>query len=300
VPTILTAAQCPSPVIPAALVSPAAGNPLTSDSFLVGESANLRSKLNRNAVREDLVGRWGGGAYAVVQGLAISAGAGLLLNVAAGQAMMDGPVTVPTNTTLALLDNTARSYIWISQTGVLFPVPNSLVAPAGAQCFIGSAVTAGGVVTSVDQSGILYLRGGTAWRQTADTSCPTDTPPAGLIFLNEGASGMWLWDGLKYVCLSGGRAALQFSADADKTLTASEQANSFIDFLNAGTALTATRNVILPTESGRSWLCRNNSNGAQSLTFKTVAGTGITVATAKTQRLTCDGTNVIAEAAPFP
>jgi hypothetical protein len=50
----------------------------------------------------------------------------------------------------------------------------------------------------VDQSGVLYLRGGTLWRRTADTATPGDTPPATLMFFHMGATKLWFWDGVQY------------------------------------------------------------------------------------------------------
>jgi hypothetical protein len=283
-------------VVPSALVDPSTGAPLVSDSYVTADTA-LRAKLIRNAVREDLIGRWGGGGYAICTGLAISIGTGLLLNVSAGQAMIDGPRTVPADTTVAVMDGITRAYVYLSQSGVLSVVNNSLVVPAGAQVFLGSCVTAGGIVTSVDTSGVLYKRGGWLVRQTFDSSCPSDSPPAGLTFINEGAAGAWIWDGFKYLWVYGGRAALTFSSDANKTLTTPEATNAMIDFGSGGTALTATRDVIMPLEGGREWTVRNGSNGGQSLRFIGASGTGITVATAKIQRLFSDGTNILASAA---
>jgi spore maturation protein SpmA len=44
----------------------------------------------------------------------------------------------------------------------------------------------------------MYRYGGVLWRQTADAGMPTDTPPAGIIFYNLTAGGLYLWDGTAY------------------------------------------------------------------------------------------------------
>jgi hypothetical protein len=82
---------------------------------------------------------------------------------------------------------------------------------------------------------------------------------------------------------------------ADYTLTAQ---NGAVDEARAmrlfvGGTLTTDRNVVVP-DAEKMYLAVNNvSGGSHSLTFKTSAGTGITVANGKTKLLYCDGTNVI-------
>jgi len=57
-------------------------------------------------------------------------------------------------------------------------------------------------------------------------------------------------------------------------------------------SLTATRELIVPTIN-KTYVVQNNTTGAQSITVKTAAGTGITVPNGMTATLYVDGTNVI-------
>src|SRR5687767_2001604 len=129
-PVILKASDCPLPVVDTALATLASGenttgaNSLSARTFAAGNTV-ISSKLNRNAKQMDLQARYGGGGYAIVNGLAISAGAALTLNIAAGQAAIDGIIEVATATTLAVPDNhtgtpvSDRVWIWLSRAGAL-------------------------------------------------------------------------------------------------------------------------------------------------------------------------------------
>ena len=57
-------------------------------------------------------------------------------------------------------------------------------------------------------------------------------------------------------------------------------------------ALTATRNVVCPSVS-KLYFVANTTSGAQSIVFKTNAGTGITVPNGEAMVLYCNGTNVV-------
>jgi len=57
-------------------------------------------------------------------------------------------------------------------------------------------------------------------------------------------------------------------------------------------ALTATRDVICPAVS-KLYFVANTTSGAQSIVFKTSAGTGITVPNGVAMVLYCNGTNVV-------
>lgn len=57
-------------------------------------------------------------------------------------------------------------------------------------------------------------------------------------------------------------------------------------------ALTAQRNVICPSVS-KLYFVANTTTGSQSVVFKTLAGTGITVPNGKAMVLYCNGTNVV-------
>ena len=78
------------------------------------------------------------------------------------------------------------------------------------------------------------------------------------------------------------------------TLTASSGISDEVrqNVLNFTGVLTGARNVIVPTQEGE-WFFVNNTTGAFTLTVKTLAGTGITIAQGFSQRVFCDGTNVL-------
>lgn len=88
--------------------------------------------------------------------------------------------------------------------------------------------------------------------------------------------------------------------DADKTLLAangsSDEARNAVITMTG--ALTATRNVIVPT-APKTYTVRNSTTGGQSIVVKTSAGTGVTIANGDTVAVYCDGTNVVRGSVPF-
>lgn len=95
------------------------------------------------------------------------------------------------------------------------------------------------------------------------------------------------------------RAALTFTSDANKTLLSTEYEAVILDF-GTGTALTATRNVVVPLTAGAMWIVRNATNGAQSIQVIGASGTGVTIANGKTAIVFCDGTNIVRVTADNP
>jgi hypothetical protein len=89
--------------------------------------------------------------------------------------------------------------------------------------------------------------------------------------------------------LAYGRAQVTFSSDADYTLLAAEYQCPILDVQTG--VITAPRNLIVPATLGAIWLVRNQN--AQSVTVKTPAGTGITIATGKTAFVFCGGANIL-------
>lgn len=208
-PAILTAAQCPAIQTPASWLrrKDAYDNngTVVPVARIIGPNSGLgniiTNPLNENALALDLIGRYGGGGYAVAFGLGLTPPlTGLTLNIAAGHAVVDGVVEVPSATTLAVPDNTARVWIWL-QSNKTLTYTSTTTAPAGNNCLIGSCVTSAGSILSVDTSGVLYLRGGNLWRRTSDVGQPGDTPPAGMVFYTRTDGGLYLWDGTAYSLL---------------------------------------------------------------------------------------------------
>lgn len=94
-----------------------------------------------------------------------------------------------------------------------------------------------------------------------------------------------------------GRATANFTTDADLTLTltnsnAAQVARAFVLNVTSGVALTATRNLVVPTIN-KPYIIQNNTTGGQSIVVKTVAGTGVTVPNGREVFVYADGTNVV-------
>jgi hypothetical protein len=295
----LAAAAVPVPVVFSDLLVPGTDEPSIAQILTAGMQSGLRPDFNANALLLDLTGRYGGGCFGVATGLGISAGVGLTVNVAAGAAMIDGAVTNDDTATVAVAANKTRVYLYLMQNGQFQTVNESLTPPAGNCCFIGSVVTGASSVSSVDESGILYLRGPYSWRRTADTTTPADTPPAGLAFVNAGPSKCWFWDGERYWEISQGSAATPLSValggtgaataagartnlsvpvfglltkalTTSATLSATETSdNSSIRFTNGG-GLAANWLVTFPAATaveGQIWTVYNNTGHAGRITL---------------------------------
>lgn len=87
----------------------------------------------------------------------------------------------------------------------------------------------------------------------------------------------------------GGVLTKSVAGTGSVTLTAVEAGNAIL-VLNG--ILTGNRDVIVPTSPTRSWIVRNDTTGASTLTVKTAAGTGVVVTQGTTAFVWTDGTNV--------
>jgi hypothetical protein len=88
-----------------------------------------------------------------------------------------------------------------------------------------------------------------------------------------------------------GLLSRSMTADANITLTAAEARNQVLRFTST-VSLTTTRDVIVPL-APQIWTVSNETNGAQSLRFIGLSGTGITVANARRAIIFSDGTNIV-------
>ena len=70
------------------------------------------------------------------------------------------------------------------------------------------------------------------------------------------------------------------------------EAEAKADVLHFTGALTGSINVIVPA-AARSWTVRNKTTGAYSLTFRTAAGSGLTIGQGQTRVPYCDGVDVL-------
>jgi len=88
-----------------------------------------------------------------------------------------------------------------------------------------------------------------------------------------------------------------FTTDANLTISltntvALQTARALVLNATSTGSLTATRELIVPTIE-KQYIVQNNTSGAQSITVKTSAGTGITISNGRKAHLYVDGTNVI-------
>lgn len=196
----INAASCPAIQVSTSSLDPTSSTPTptTASTLTAGASGpgSLTLPFGRNAVRLDLLGKHGGGAVAVAEGLDITYTSGLTITVTAGVAMSDGPVKLVNAATVGLTDNSTR-YVWFLQGGTP-TTTNTTTAPSSTAVFLGKVVTAGGVVTVIDYSGRWELRGGLLWRRTGDAGTPGDTPPSTARFYNRTNGGIYIWDGSSY------------------------------------------------------------------------------------------------------
>ena len=94
-----------------------------------------------------------------------------------------------------------------------------------------------------------------------------------------------------------GRAVANFTTDANLTIdltntNSTQVARHYILSLTSTGALTATRDLIVPTIE-KTYVVHNDTAGSQSIRVKTSGGTGITIPNGKKALLYVDGTNVI-------
>jgi hypothetical protein len=88
-----------------------------------------------------------------------------------------------------------------------------------------------------------------------------------------------------------------FTTDANLTISltdtvALQTARALVLNVTSTGSLTATRELVVPTIE-KQYIVQNNTSGAQSITVKTSAGTGITVANGSKMHLYVDGVNVV-------
>lgn len=265
----LAISSCPVPKAYSGVHDPDTDGSLTSPQIATGDTAAGTSKANRMGARADVTARIGAGIWGVVPGssgadLNLSAGSGLTLNIAEGLAMMDGAVYYPGGSVI-LTDNIARIWIWLSQAGAIVPVNNSTTPPAGAHVLLGSAVTAGGAITSVDFSGVVYLQGQNAFRFNTGSGTPTGTPPANISFFQilTGDNSLWLWTGATWRAVGSASALLAAShtsvpVSGSLTLSDSQARSGSLTLTDDGVASSFV--VTFPTASitaGQRWAVRN-------------------------------------------
>jgi hypothetical protein len=101
-----------------------------------------------------------------------------------------------------------------------------------------------------------------------------------------------------------GRAVANFTTDANLTIdltntNSTQVARHYVLSLTSSGALTATRDLIVPT-TDKPYIIENNTTGSQSIRVKTTAGTGITVPNGKTAMVYANSTNVVSALSYVP
>jgi hypothetical protein len=87
----------------------------------------------------------------------------------------------------------------------------------------------------------------------------------------------------------GGRLSKSVAGSVNVTLTAVEAGNAILELTGL---LTANIAVIVPSSPTRTWLIKNATSGAFTVTLKTAAGTGVVCTQGLTGTVFTDGTNV--------
>jgi hypothetical protein len=101
-----------------------------------------------------------------------------------------------------------------------------------------------------------------------------------------------------------GRAVASFTTDGNLTIdltntNSTQVARHYILSLTSTGALTATRDLIVPT-TDKPYIIENNTTGSQSIRVKTAAGTGVTVPNGKTAMVYANSTNVVSALSYVP
>jgi len=251
--TTFHADSVPAPVSPGLFsdsAPPISGGSLTALTAQMGQAAALAN----------LGIRFGGGSVAVAQGLELSA-TGLNVTVATGAALMGSVVRVLVPQSATLNDD-SDNRVWLTPGGTIV-VRTDTVMPSGGAVFLGTVRVASGAA-SVDDAGVMRLRGGVAVRRTSDIGLPGDTPSADVSFLTITRAGSYWWNGQYYDARLAALATINLP-DSDYTLAENFWANRSWSF--RGT-LSAARTINLPAiNSGERWVI-NLTN--QNLTLGSV------------------------------
>lgn len=206
----LLASACPA--IPVPVVSPTIASAETDQASgglgvwkrIAARETPWTPKHNRNQAASEYLARIGGGAYGVVSGMELVAPvSGLSLTVNPGMVNCDGPMEKTSAVTLAITNSSGRYWIYLKQVdgSVVASSVNSLSHPVGLNVvLLGSCVVSSPNITSVDTSGVVYLKGRDIIRYTADIGPPTDTPGATVpLHLVRTLDGWYWWDGSAYI-----------------------------------------------------------------------------------------------------
>jgi hypothetical protein len=189
------------------------GSAPASETIATGSGASaLIQTMNDHAARIDIATGGLVGIPSILKGLGLTSTSGLVVNVAAGQAVIGGLIEIAAKT--VTVNDSATSRIWLTQAGAVVAGTGAYV-PSGSAIYLGSVVASGGVVTTIDTSGVFTLVGGIPVRTTADTFKVSTAPSAGTpVHITKTTGGRWLWDGTRYNLLVGESAIGSLSTSA--------------------------------------------------------------------------------------
>lgn len=288
------ATACPALLTSGALLNPADANTGTPTATYASEIQDgdngfiMAPKFGDNAVRLDNVGRFGGGGYGICAGLVPSITSGLTVAWTEGQVGVDSGIYVAADSR-ACTDN-AVSHFWVLSGGTISAAQATTAPPAGAVAYLGRFTAASGVITEMDQSGVLFCWKRGLYRRTGDVDLPADTPPADHLIRTVTQSGTFMWTGSAYSTpAQAGRSAVTMT-DANHTLAA---ANYRKAVLSLAATLTAPRDVLLPNIDGLTYIVHNNTTGGFTLTFKVSGQTGVAVPAGARAEIYCNGTDYV-------
>ena len=256
-------------------------------TFYLREIETVPPKLNKNSCSQELLGRYGGGCNAILYGLALSIGTGLAANCSQGHGLADGGIIqVDSGQSITGLPDGARSHIWLKADNVFAQSTSIGSIPTGAKIYLGSVLTSGGAVVSIDSSNAISLSGGMPLRQTFDPYLPSDSPGAIMLFtITRG--GLFFWNGSEHIPVSSAkRSAIAFPSDANYTPT---DAACRARTLDLSGVITAGRNLVLPLADGMHHVVRNAC--AFTVTIISSSGAGVGIGAGKVGVVECDGTN---------
>lgn len=205
---ILSSGSVPVPPIPPTITFSVDDTPPTSSDFMTVDGLNWAStKLRMSNARHDYASRYAG-AWGVPYGQCkLSAGTGLSVVIAAGHLIGDGVIWVTAAITKSSLTDATRNHLWaVFDTvtkAVSISASTSTTPPAGQVIYLGSALCAAGVVSTVDYSGVAFINQVGVWRVLANAGAPGDSLDASLVgFKTKTAGGIYMWDGSSHLKLT--------------------------------------------------------------------------------------------------
>jgi len=193
-----------------------------------------------NASLVDVVNAFlfGGCGYAITSGFGFATSAARQIFTTPGTAVGPGPLESQTGLSVILpTDNTY--YVFLLSTGVLGYSTVLGTPPANAVLYLFQVITSGGVVTAVDNSGVVQQYSGSLRRFTADRCIPSDTPSSGwpLVIETTTQAGLFRWDGTIHRPV--GTVVYQAGVMGTVALTALDMGDFFL-------SPTGNQNVTLP------------------------------------------------------